>query len=903
MGRWWTRWRLRLRARRFDAELREEVETHRAMAEADLAAGGADPSHARRQAARVLGNDLYHRETARLVALGPFFRAGEEISRDARHALRRLRGSPTFSAFSVITLAVGIGVTTSITAIVRTILGPTPGVPNIERVVNVQRDRPGSQFLVALSWPDYEDLRARQTVFSAISPLAWNGETIAGPGSTESGFGELVGGDYFRVLGVKASIGRTLQPMDDDPGAPLAAVISDALWQRMFNRAPSAVGSVIKINGLACTIVGVADAAFSGSFQGGLIPSVSWITIGTSRLLSTERTGRDFGPDREHRWILVKALLADGRSLADARAEAQRIGHALDEAYPLGDRSSRSMRRWDAQRMADAGRLDFVTNAMFLRVAVAVLVVVVLVLLVACTNLANLNLARWTNRRHDVATRLALGASRGRLVREILLETTLLVAAGAILGVVLAVGVIRTLTGNIPITGGIAARLEPHLDLFSIAMAVIASALSAIVAGMLPALQATRLQVRAGFMDITSATTARWRGRPTLIAAQATVSAMLLVVAALGVRQAYATPADLGAMNLDNVAYAHVDFGGQQYDETHARQAAETVVQAISRQPGVAGVAVAAGIPGFSTTAGASVARPGAAPISSVVGQFIVTSPELFSIIGLHATQGRLFDARDRRDATPVVVLDEATAERLFGGSSPIGEQIQLRRGQWTGEAKHPDELRTVVGVVANANGAGSAGGRVIYVPYAQDYEREVVFVARTTGSLKALPPAMVRTIRSVVPDLGVMDWGPAAVRLNSGTIFFGVMAALASVLGVFALLLSAAGLYGVLSHLVALRTREIGLRMALGGETSDIRRMILRQGLQPIVIGLVAGIGLGAIPRLAMRPQFRTLLPAFDLPATLIVVALFLSVGGVASYWPARRASKVDPNVALKNL
>jgi hypothetical protein len=351
-------------------------------------------------------------------------------------------------------------------------------------------------------------------------------------------------------------------------------------------------------------------------------------------------------------------------------------------------------------------------------------------------------------------------------------------------------------------------------------------------------------------------------------------------------------------LDLRGVTLTHVDFLSQGYDEAHARHVLDAARTVVARQPGIEQVAVSMGLPGLST-GNATVTWPGGA--QPTYGQFITASPDFFDAIGLRVEQGRAFDARDRAGAPPTIIVDTTLAKRLLPDGPPIGRQVVFRRSNWAGEAPHADELRTIVGVVSVAD--GTANSSVIYVPFDQVYEPDVFFVTRTTLQTPAAITAVRQTLRAVDPNLGVLDSGTAAAMLNDDSLFFEITGGIATMLGVVALGLAAAGLFGVLSHLVAMRTREIGVRMALGADARRIRQMILRQGITPIVLGLILGLGLGAIPRMALRPQFRGLLPAFDVAAVAAVSLLFALVGLAASYWPAARASRVDPNVALKNL
>jgi predicted permease len=868
------------------------------------------PDEARSAAYRKFGNvtmvreEIYHMNTLGFV---------ETLWRDVRHAWRRLCATPVFALFTALTLALGIGATTAVYSIVRGVLGPTPGVAHIESIVNVYHTPRGSVPMVAMSYGDYLDFRARQTTLQEVTAWCFFRQAFVANGQAETAFGEAVGGEYFQLLGVIAEMGRTLQPADDRPGAPPVVVISHGVWQRLFGGAPDIVGRLIKMNGHNYEIVGVAPVAFNGLFNNGMVPSAMWVPLASVPLLPKEALGYTLDPNqRSHRWLMVKGRLKPGRILSEVAAEVTSIAKQLDAAYPIGQDLDRRYRMpyaisrpWAVRRAVDV-HVNETADVVVGPMAWTIMGAAVLVLLVACTNIANLMLARGAARRHELAVRLALGAPRWRLVREILVESTILASAGGIAGLGIARWLLFILGNDLAVGTNISLHLVPQLDPWVIAMSAAATLLTLVVTGLVPALQSTRADLRAALATDGSHTAhSRWRGRRILISAQVAVSVILLSLTALCTSQLWQQSRLDSGIDLEHLALAQVDFAMQGYEEARVRQIVDATLRQMARRPGVDAVAASSGLPvGLGVTTPGCVVRTLDESRRSGA-ELVAATPGIFKTLGVAIRRGRAFNETDTQSASPVIVVNEVTARALFDTPDVLGRRLGLKRAQWVGESEHPVETMTIVGVAADSD-AGSVGRRdrgVVYLPFAQHYEGRLILAARASGDPRNLIGALRQALRSVDPGVAVTQAGTGLAVAGPSSVFLQVTAGLAGVLGSLALVLALAGLYGVLSHVVARRTWEIGVRVALGAGRMKILGMVLRDGLVPVGCGIGAGLMAGIMARMLLRLFFIQLLPALDPGVLTVVPVLMLLAGIVACYLPARRAARVDPNIALKEL
>ena len=834
--------------------------------------------------------------------------------------VRRLARSPVFTLFSILTFALAIGATTAIYSVIRVVTGPPPGIPNVERMLEVYHFSEGSVPIVALSWEDYQDLRARQTAFDALTGWTFTPAALVAQGVSETNLAEIVDGDYFRTTRAPIVLGRALQPADDRPDAPPAVVISAAFWQRVFGGSRTAIGQTMKIAGATFEVAGVTGPEFQGLFNGGLAPTAVWVPMSHAGQVSP-RFPEALAPDqRDRRWVMVRGRLAPGQSAAQARAQVQSIARQLDAAVPLGTNAERRA-PWStrgAWGVRPLGRVLGVPALVMRGLTWGVLAAVALVLLIACTNLANLMVARHTERQSATAIRRALGASRGRLIVEGMVEPLLLSVAGGFA----ALGVARVLTAlfSTPLSiNGLTLQALPRLDAPALGVAMSVTLLAALVAGAIPAWRATGPDLRAVLATGSAGAGIRWRGRRYLIIVQVAVSVLLVSLASLFIGQLQRQNVINPGVDLEQLAVMQMDFGAQQYDSIQSREMAERVVRQLERAPGVAAVSAMSGLPFGLNARNAVIQVPGVTAPSATGSQPRMVNPEptpgragvslvagdslVFDTLGVTLIEGRAFEVPEIGAPISEVVLSQIAAEQLFPEGRAVGRQLILTRQSVVGEPAPGADQLTVVGIASNtdAGGLGRRVNGVAYVPFDGGTLQRVLLVARTTADPGSLAGLMRRTLASLDPELAVGQTGSGMALAGPDTIFPRVVAGLAGSLGSLALVVALAGLYGVLSHLVGSRTREIGVRMALGASASRIRRMVIAEGLSPVALGLVAGLGLGAIARAAVAPVFQRLIPAADLTLLVTIPLLFGLAGLVACYLPARRAARVDPSVALR--
>lgn len=836
---------------------------------------------------------------------------------DVVYAARRLRANPGFTTFSILTLALGIGATSALYSVIySTILKPL-NVPGLDRLVNIYHADPmsGSPAFWTMSLPDFVDLRRTQTVFSGIAAHAPFWQIVIAHGVGEKARGETVSGDYFAVLGIQPAAGRLLQPADDRPGASDVAVIDERMWRRRFDARPDITGQTISMAGRAFEIVGVAPAGFHGVVVPNIAPTEVWVPLRAAGLVaarSAENAG-DLAEDREQRWLLVQGRLAPGRTLGQAQAALRVIGRQLDETFPIGRDLPSNLRSppyvsrpWVALSAADRLVTEQADPGM-LRMARLTMVAVTLVLLVACTNLANLTLARGVSRRRDLAVRLALGASRWQVVREQLVESAMISALGA-LATLAAARVLMVYGSNITIRLGAWVTLDvtPTLDLPVALVGGGATLLALIVFGLVPALQLTAgdASLVGGVSGADGAGT-RWRGRRLLIASQVAVSVALVAIASLCARHVVTAASRDTGLDLERLALVRFDFGAQGWSETRARRAVERIADEARRQHGADAVAIVSGLPLYELRRSVNFTTPDRPFAPKYYGQglmWIAASPPVFNTLGVRLVAGRSFDERDTAGSAAVVVLSERAARGLFDTTSIVGRQVLCRR-RMSGKRADTVDTLTVIGIASDTGGSGDGLREgTAYAPFSQNYTPFLTIAARTSNDAKAAVAGLENLTHRLEPELGIIDAGTGMALSGVESLAFEIMGALSGLLGVLAMALAMAGLYGVLSYVVAQRTHEIGVRVALGASTRQIMRLIVADGVRPVVEGLVVGFVIADLAEMAMRPALAKPLPAIDATLMVLVPLPFLIAALVACYLPSRRAAAVDPNVALRH-
>ncbi len=838
------------------------------------------------------------------------------LAHDLTFALRRLRRTPLFTAFAVVTLALAIGIVTAVYSLLRAGLQMDLGLDHADRLVLVARpsSMTGRAFPVQISWPDYQDVIAQGRTLEAVAAWTTFTNAMVARGASEFASGELVSGGYFSTVGLRPLRGRLIDATDDQPGAAPVVVLSASAWRLRFGRDPNAVGATVTIAGRPFEVIGIVRESFHGlQPRGGFGQIEVWAPLSAAPSLAS-RWSRQDPTRRDQAWLTVVGRLASGRSKADANAELKLIGDRIDAVAPLPDLplyaggSVPQKRGWAAFGADD--HVNITDARDMFRV---VLLLPALVLIVACTNLGNFALSRGLARQNEFGVRLAIGASRWQLIRGQLVEYGVVAALGGLGALVVASGLlalvattIRHMFGDVP-----QYRIDARIDGGVILAVGVAALLSLIVAGLIPALRLTGRSLRQSMAADQTTPLQRWRGRSNLIALQVSVSVALLLVAALCVRQL----PKLGrqwqsGMALDRVALVNVPFMNQTMPEQAVRQTTSGLLDELKRLPQVTSAA-ASSDRRFSelvdiAAEGRALAAPGT---NGPMSRELSVSPAYFQTIGLPLVAGRAFDARDTAGTERVAILNETQARSLFGTTSVLGRHVSIAIRAWR-DARAKMTTLTIVGVAADTRSTQTTRENIettLYVPFAQRFEDSVPIEIMARAGEGVDPAALARltrdALRRVNPDVAVAfvgradlaDVGPRVV-LQYFTVAFGTLAFLA-------LAFAMSGLYGVLTHVVAKRTRELGVRAALGADPRRLIRLVLKDGSRPVIEGIVIGFGLAAGARLGMQPWFTDPVTAVDPVALVIALVPLLLAAAVACYVPARRAARVDPNVALRHL
>lgn len=824
------------------------------------------------------------------------------LSGDVRLAARRLRATPLFLVFAVVSLAIGIGVTTAAYSLLYTLFWKPLAVREPHRVVFIATPTPSGR----LTWPrvmsrsDFDDLRATQRSFRFLAASQPFGQTLAGPRASESVDGEAVTGDYFLTAGIEAIVGRSIRPTDDETAAAVA-VLSYRTWRIHFDSDPRIVGRVVRLGGQPFDVIGVAPRSFEGLTDFGGLNTDIWIPLRAWRTPNSSLPDID---DRERRRLSVIGRLAGQRSAAAASTEIATIAARLDLAYPVHSvRTAAGARPVTPRQWTVLPVNEQRTVGSEWRFTALLLGLIALVLVVACTNLANLMLARGATRQQEFAVRRALGASRWRLIRELSIESAIIAALGGIFTVVVTRGLLVMATVEVPTATG-AFAVEPHVNLSVLLVASAALLLSMMIFGLEPALQLTRANVSADLTSGSGTVGVPRSGRQrAFIRWQVAISACFFLVAAVLAKVLVAEARHDPGVDVDRLSIATVHFTPLGWDESRARRTLEAAVDLLRQDRTIESVSVSSGTPfGMIMTPHARITtpdKPFTANVRDETAYLISATPDIFRTLGVPIIRGRGLDWRDDATAPRVMVVSEWTARRVFGTADAVGRQMLVQ--SW---GRPPTETYTIVGIARDTDSQSlmSRNTGTTYVPLAQHYEPNLAVVARTPGDPAATTRLLQTALRRVDPDLATGMAGAASIVLAGPFVAARIAASLATALGLLTLILAMVGLYGVQSHMVTRRTREVGLRMALGAHVTEIERMVLREGFKPVVEGVILGLVFGTIVRLGLRAFIPNVQVVDPLAFALVPIPLCLAAL-LACYVPARRAARVDPNVALRHL
>ena len=868
-------WRNLFHKDRVEQEFTEEIQAYLDLLTETKIRQGLTPREARRNALIELGGVEQVQEKVREIRMGQFI---ETAWRDVRFGVRALVHSPIFSVVTVLSLALGIGANTAIFSVVNgLLLRPLP-YPEPEQIVHVWHTPPQQSFpgldRFSVSPANYVDWKAQSSAFEQMAVYTYTGLSLSTSNDPLPVIGAAVSSDFFSVLRSNAVQGRTFTPDEERPGRDQVAVIGHGLWQRAFGANPNFIGQTLTLNSRSFTVVGIMPAGFEFPREAEL-----WVPLAWDEKERQTRSIHDY---------LVVARLKQNVSLDQAQAEMSTISSRLEQQYPEENTG------WGA--VVIPLREDLVGD---IRLALLVLFCAVgFVLLIACANVANLMLARGANRQKEIAVRIALGAGRARLIRQLLTESVLLAVTGGLLGLLLAVWGSKMLVqlGSLPNSGDIS------IDTWALGFTLLVSFTAGILIGIVPALQFTRSSISETLKQgsgRTGGSPIRQHTRKALVISEVALSLVLLIGAGLMIRSFWKLQNVDPGFDTSNALTMSLILNPIRYSEPHQQLAfIDRSIEQIRAVPGVVSVGATSTIPlaGRGSTQPFSIeGRPTAAISEQPMAQTRYISPDYFKATGIPLRQGRFFSDHDRDNSVQVVIISEAMARLFWPGENPIGRRLT--------PSFHPEQgAREIVGVVGDikTSGLDVDASAMMYLPYKQLARPFISFVVRTASNPESLVQPVTKAIYSIdkeqaLTDVQTMD--QVLIQSLSGRRFN--MRLLLTFAGV-ALVLAAVGVYGVMNYTVTLRRRELGIRMALGAERSDVLRLVLRQGLALTLLG----VGAGLISAYALTRLMASLLygvTATDYLTFISVSAVLIAVGLAASYVPARRATKVNPTIALR--
>ncbi len=803
----------------------------------------------------------------------------QSLWQDLRYGARMLLKQPGFTLIAVITLSLGIGANTAIFSVVNAVLLRPLPYREPDRLVALWSANPERGATSRpVSTPDFEDWRAQNRVFEAIAAypaVDVTGMTLNDQGAAEQLNTAYVTADFFALLGVQAALGRAVLPHEHEPGRNQVVVLSHGLWQRRFGADPGIVGKTLTLDGRSFTVTGVMPPGLH-------LPSADTDVWASLSLIGPDRVPRLRG----NAWLAVVARLKPGVSREQARADMTTIARGLEQQYPDSNRGLNAV----TLKPLHEQLVGNVQPALF-----AIFAAVGFVLLIGCANLANLQLARFEQRHKELTIRAALGAGRGRLLRQLLTESVLLALLGGALGLLLAVWGRDLLLSFAP--ADLPRLSESWLDARVLGFTLLVSVLTGLVFGLAPAVKLARVELNEALKEGgRGAASARRKGlRNALVVAEVALALVLVTGAGLVAKSLYRLLQVDPGFNAENVLTLQVNV--PTYREPQRAQYTAFLQQALERvaqTPGVQAVGMVRPLPlrgagesnGFTVT-GQPAPPPGQEPVAARR----MISPNYFRALGITLLAGRDFNAQDRDGAQPVAIISQNLARQFFPGQDPVGRSLSL-----------PGPARVIVGVAADVRlqGLSLAATPTIYVPHAQDPRRGMTFVVRTDGDPLSLAGAIRNAIQTVNQDQPVIRIETMEQVVMASLAQSRFSAVLLSLFAALALALAAVGIYGVMAYSVTQRTREIGLRMALGAQARDVLGLVIGQGLKLALVG----VALGVLAALALTRLMKSLLFGVSTtdPLTFsLVAALLLTVALLACWIPARRAAKVDPMVALR--
>ena len=812
---------------------------------------------------------------------------------DIKYAARLLVKSPAFTAVAVLSLALGIGANTAIFSLINAVLLrpiPVQAPDQLASVFMTDARNPGN---LPLSHLNYKDLRDQNQVFTGLAAFAFAQVNWANGHASEQVLVQVVSGNYFSVLGTQPAVGRAFLAEEDVKPTPVI-VLSHGFWDRNFAQDESIVGRTITVNRTPFTVIGIAPRGFSGTFLGA--NPAGWVPMSMHDVV---QPNFDWYEQRRGLFLFAFGRLKPGVSLEQASANLKGIFAQLEQAYPVDNkgRSAGSVSLLEA-RLNPNGQ----GGGQILQLSVILMVVVGIVLLIACANIANLLLARATRRRKEIAVRLALGAERLRLIRQLLTESLLLSFIGSILGIALAYWLLDALLAAdlqlpLPVDQGLS------IDGRVLAFTAVLTVVTGILFGLAPALQASKPDVVPVLKNETVPAAANHRGlrglfslRQLLVVSQVALSLISLVAAGLFLRSLKDAQGIDTGFETSGVLVMNVNLGREGYTPERGQLFYQQAVERLSGVAGVRYAAVAQNPPlggGFLR----SVFPEGADTTTRdrILVQVNSVSPGYLETLGVPLLRGRDFANADTTGAPLVVIINETMAQRFWPGEDAIG-----KRFKFFGD----EQFTTVIGIAKNSKYNGVAEDPIpfIYQPVRQNYSPNATIHVRTDGNAAALGGAVRAAVLEIDPTLSVFNIRTLEDQVSESLAGLRTNVLMLATFGVLALVLASIGLYGVASYAVTQRTREIGVRMALGARPSSVLSLVLGRGLVLVACGIGLGLGIALIGSRFISPDLLPNVSARD-PLTLVTTAALLTVVALlANYIPARRATRIDPLVALRS-